>query len=106
MVKKDFKIEAEANINPALGYLSKPPTDNTHNTDNTQPTHDTPNAENKPERKSKRLNLLIQPSLLDDLSKIATMKKTSVNDLICRIVKDYNETEAKTITRYDEIFND
>lgn len=56
------------------------------------------------ERKSKRLNLLIQPSVAADLAKIAHMQKTSVNDLINRVMKEYCEAEHATLQHYDEVF--
>lgn len=100
-------------------FFTPEQTDNTDNkqqpeeaqaTDDTKPTEDAQQADNtkqteeKPERKSKRLNLLIRPSLLADLHKVATMKQTSVNDLICIIIDEYNQKEAEAITRYNEVF--
>jgi predicted HicB family RNase H-like nuclease len=38
----------------------------------------------KRELKKKRLNLIIQPSLYEEVSKIAYVKQISVNELICR----------------------
>lgn len=58
------------------------------------------------ERKSKRLNLLLQPSLLDDISKVAHMKRTSVNDLINTVLKEYREREGQTLEDYRNIFGD
>ena len=60
----------------------------------------------KPETKSKRLNLLIYPSLLKDIKKIATVKRTSVNDLINTVLGEYIQTEATKIKRYDDFFKD
>lgn len=91
--KKEFKIE-----NPALKFLDTDNTQYTHNTDNTQCAHCTE------ETKSKRLNLLIYPSLLDNLKKIATMKQSSVNDLINEVLKEYADQQAETIRRYNETF--
>lgn len=91
--KKEFKIE-----NPALKFLDTDNAQYTHNTDNTQCAHCTE------ETKSKRLNLLIYPSLLDNLKKIATMKQSSVNDLINEVLKEYTDQQAETIRRYNETF--
>ena len=88
--KKDFKIE-----NPALKFLD---------TDNTQYTHNTHNTYNTPETKSKRLNLLIYPSLLENLKKIATMQRRSVNELINDVLTEYAEQQAETIQRYNDTF--
>jgi len=115
MAKKTFKD------NPALHFISSAGqdkhdadnteyTDNTYNTGNARKTdnkHKTDNTEytdNKHERKSKRLNLLLQPSVLDNLSKIAHMKHTSVNDLINSVLKNYAETEKDIINTHDKIF--
>lgn len=94
--------------NPALAYISTPDTDstqdtgktdNTHNTDYTHNTHDT-----DLETKSKRLNLLVQPSVLEQLKKVAYMKQTSANDLINTIVKDYIAAQTEAIEEYGRIF--
>lgn len=61
---------------------------------------------NHKEVKSKRLNLLLQPSVFEDLSKIAHMKQTSVNNLINSILRDYRENESKSIEKYNTIFGE
>jgi hypothetical protein len=118
VAKKSFK-----GSNPALQYISSmeiephnaqdtQTTDNTPNTPaarNTYNAQDTSHARNMPvmhkkEIKSKRLNLLLQPSLLEDMSKVARMKQTSVNDLINKVLRDYTQNEVSTIARYDEVF--
>lgn len=60
----------------------------------------------KQERKTKRLNLLLQPSMLEDLSKIAYMKQTSVNNLINSILKGYTNTETAIVAKYNGIFTE
>ena len=80
-------------------------TDNTGYTDTKHNTEYADNAYNKQERKTRRLNLLLQPSILDNLSKIAHMKQTSVNDLMNSVLKDYAETEEETISMYDKVFS-
>ena len=102
-MSKSFKQEQ----NPALQYITEY-THNTHNTEdthNTQYTHNTDNT-HKSERKSKRLNLLIQPSLLEDITKIATMQQTSVNSLIHSLLQEYREREAPAINSYNKIFKE
>ena len=66
-----------------------------HNTDNTH----------KGERKTKRLNLLLQPEIFDKMSKIAVMNRTSVNNLINNVLKDYSAGKADVISKYNEIFH-
>jgi predicted HicB family RNase H-like nuclease len=41
------------------------------------------------EIKSKRFNMLIQPSLYDDLKRVATANKTSMNDLVHQVLTDF-----------------
>jgi hypothetical protein len=78
-------------------------TDNTYNTFSTSNTHKTYNAYIR-ETKSRRLNLLLQHSLLDNVTKIARMKQTSVNDLINTVLKSYIEQESSVVERYEEVF--
>ena len=99
MAKKTFKD------NPALQFINTVTDEYTDNTQNTDNTHNTPNTDiYYQERKSKRLNLLLQPSIFEDLSKIAYIKKTSVNDLINSILKGFAETETASVDKYNEIF--
>lgn len=91
MSKKSFKAE-----NPALAYIGAAAPAQ-------EPT--TQKLRHKAESKSKRLNLLVYPGVYEDLSKVATMKRTSVNDLINTILKEYTEAEADTITKYDSVFS-
>lgn len=118
MAKKDFKKN-----NPALQFISGA-TDNKHNTEhteymdsklNTHNKYNTNNIDNRDnkydtqntatESKSKRLNLLVYPSLLEDLKKIATMERKSVNELINTVLLNYADKNKDQIERYDGIFN-
>ena len=56
--------------------------------------------------KSKRLNLLLRPALLEDLKKIAAMERTSVNDLINTVLGEYAEREAEQIEKYNSVFGE
>lgn len=56
--------------------------------------------------KSKRLNLLLRPALLEDLKKIAAMERTSVNDLINTVLGEYAEREADQIEKYNSVFGE
>ena len=104
--KKSFKDE-----NPALRYIDtgEGNTDKLHNAVNMSDESNTKKKGRPPsdrERKTKRLNLLIQPSLIDELSKVAYMKRSSVNDLINTLIKDYVEKEADAVVQYDTLFNE
>lgn len=59
------------------------------------------NSNTKTEIKSKRLNLLIVPSLSDKLDKVAAMTGTSRNDLINKLIKDYTDSKADLVKEYD-----
>lgn len=63
-----------------------------------------PVQEQQPETKSKRVQLLLKPSVWEDLQKIAHMERRSLNDLINRIGEQYAEREAKKVEQYNEIY--
>lgn len=92
MAKKDFSS------NPALQFISTP----------VKPSEAAPieRKGSSQERKTKRLNLLIQPSTLERLTKIAHMKVTSVNDLINTVLKEYVDTEHEAVAKYDAVFKE
>ena len=60
--------------------------------------------EAKKETKSKRLNLLLQPSVLEDLSKVAFMQKDSVNNLINTALLEYRDAHKDLIDKYNKVF--
>ena len=77
MAKKTFKASIEAPINsPAEFFISS-----------------ASEAEQKPiektETKSKRLQLLVKPSILETLKQRAWEQHTSTNNLINQILEDY-----------------
>jgi hypothetical protein len=55
----------------------------------------------KHETKSKRLNLLIQPTLFEAVQKIAYVKDISVNEAVNDAVRDYNEANSGLLQLYD-----
>lgn len=96
--KKTFKDAVQAN--PALSYFSI----------QEEPAHsvgasDQDDSERN-ERKSKRLNLLIKPSVYKSISKISAMKRSSVNDLINQVLADYVQAERETLAKYKEVFGE
>jgi predicted HicB family RNase H-like nuclease len=97
------ETQVESDTQDASSIQNAQDDSNMDNTSNTQNTHIIQKT-HKRETKSKRLNLLLQPSLLDDMSKIACMKQTSVNDLINKVLRDYTQSEVSTMARYDEVF--
>jgi hypothetical protein len=58
------------------------------------------------EVKSKRLNVLILPSIADKLKKVSAVKRTSVNDLINTYLNERLEQEADALRRFDEVFGE
>ena len=113
MTKKDFKTE----VNPATMFINtvagtpaqmqapkKNETNKSRGKGVTPKKNPKPETLNKKETKSKRLNLLLQPSLLEDLSKIATMNKDSVNNLINSALLEYRDANKQTIERYNKVF--
>jgi hypothetical protein len=49
---------------------------------------------------------LLQPSLLENMTKIARMRQTSVNDLVNTVLRSYIEQEAAVVERYEEVFGE
>jgi len=96
MSKKSF-----LDLNPAMQFITKPKIDNTEYTDNTDKTD---HAYNGRETKSKRLNLLLYPSIYQDLEKIARVDRTSVNELINSVLDEYRDQRTEAIDRYDAIW--
>ena len=89
MAKKTFKTATqEQQANPALSYISEG------------------KPEPEQELKSKRLNLLIRPSVYADIEKIAAMKRVSTNDLINTVLDYYREREAAAIEKYNATFGE
>lgn len=92
MAKKTFKGTAETiKTAPALSFISEV---------------DTSSADNGREIKSKRLNLLIKPTLYRNIEKIATMERISTNELINRVLEQYAREQAEVIAKYDTTFTE
>jgi hypothetical protein len=75
----------------------------TDNVSRTVKTSTTDNTDHK-ELKSRRVNWMLKPRIHSDFEKIATMKRTSVNNLINLVLEEYILRESKTIEKYDAIF--
>ena len=86
MSKKSFKD------NPAMAFI-------THTTDYT---HDT----DRKETKSKRLNLLLTPSLHSNLLKIARVEGISLNELINVVLEKHAQQNKEVLEKYAEIWGD
>ena len=77
-------------------------TPNTHYTENTLNTK----KGIAQEHKTKRVNLVIQPSVFEDFTKIAHMKRRSFNDLFNKVIKEYIAREENTILEYNKTFGE
>ena len=85
--KKTFKSEMQAGSPAAASYIS-----------GAQP--------EGVEHKSKRLNLLLKPSIFTGIDKIRTMKRVSFNEAVNQALSEYVAAHADLIARYDETFKD
>ena len=55
-------------------------------------------------KKTRRLNLLIQPDLHEKMTKIACIKQISVNGVLIDAVKEYCAKEARALEKYERTF--
>lgn len=94
MSKKSFKSIPSAEKSAALSYISAPAA---------QPA---PQTGRELENKSKRLNLLVRPSIYRQFEKVAAMSRTTPNDLINRLMLECVEREQEAIAKYNEIFGE
>lgn len=85
--KKDFS-QLKQPSNPALNFMTEP---------------EASRPEKDAETKTKRLNLLLKPSLHEKTKKIAYIEQTSVNDLINTILEAYAEENKEAIALYDKL---
>ena len=89
--KKTFKSEVQQPRPAAASFISKP------------------EAEGNPEGvelKSKRLNLLLKPSIFIGIDKIATMQRLSVNEVINQVLGEYAEAHSDLIAKYNDVFGE
>lgn len=56
--------------------------------------------------KSKRLNLLIYPELHDALSCLAYARRTSVNNLICKVMGEFAQQHNDEVEKYRQLFGE
>jgi len=87
MSKKNFKDE----FNPALQFISASADDKTNEQESQKIIDNNIPMKRNPlyiETKSKRIQLLIQPSLHSKLKEISKQKETSLNDLIHTILEN------------------
>ncbi len=111
MAKKNFNNMS----NPALQFMTAPAADQENRaTLHTEEDKQLPEftglkrgrKPSKEETKTKRLNLLMLPSVCEDVTKIAAMKRSSVNELINTVLQQYIADNQELIEKYDEVFKD
>ena len=86
--KKSFKADM-AQTTAAASYISAPPA-----------------VEDEKELKTKRLNLLVKPSVHERIEKIAVMQRKSVNELVNNVLEAYAEDKADLVAKYDSTFKE
>ena len=108
-VKDAMKIFTD-NENSIAGIASDDSGHNTHSEfyDNNTPNDmNVPNTDNaNKERKSKRFSLLLRPSILVALNKIARMENNSPTDIINTVLEDYIKTQSVLIEKYETLFDE
>ena len=94
---KDFKN----NISPAAAFIS-----GAAGTNNVKANNEVETNNEVKEKRDARANLLFTKTTKTNLEKIATIDRTSVNDIVNKLLEDYLETRQSDIARYDEFFKD
>ena len=51
----------------------------------------------------KRISLSVQPSLYDDLQKIAYVQRKSVSEIICSLMEQYRNENQKDLEEYENV---
>lgn len=111
MAKKDFKkaVLTTAAAERFFIEASTPNADNTgtadntgslSNADTTQYTHSTAKRS-----KSKRVQLLVYPDILEAAKKAAYMNESSINAVINELLADYVQRNAEQVATYEKLFN-
>ena len=65
-----------------------------------------PGQAGEQELKSRRLNLLLRPSVYSDIAKVATMERVSVNEIINRALEEYGNAHRDTVDAYGRTFGE
>ena len=60
----------------------------------------------RPETKSVRVNMLFRPTLKKNIEKLATLDRTSLNNLVNDVMEQYVKTRSKDLEKYDEFFKE
>ena len=115
MSKKDFK----AIDNPALAFISTANTEET--TTRTEKAKETQfsgetavkaqakSAESQitnTENRNKRVQIVLTPSLFDDMQTLTRIKKSSVNNFVYQLIEKAVKENKEDIEKYKKLFNE
>lgn len=102
MAKKSFNEIT----NPALQFITQP-IEAPEQPE--QPTFNGLKKGRKPstgETKSKRVNLLMLPSVHEDITKLAVMQRISVNELVNSLLQAHIEENKELLQTYKDVFGE
>lgn len=106
MAKKDFKKAALTGAAAERFFSTKINSTgnagNVCNSDNTRYTQYTHNTDKR--SKSKRVQLLVYPDILEAAKKAAYMNKSSINAIINELLAEYVQKNAEQIKKYETLF--
>ena len=57
-------------------------------------------------KKDKRICVMIQSPLMEDIAKIARVKGISKNEVLCRAIREYRDNERRNLEKYKELFEE
>lgn len=92
---KEFNLD-----NPAMNFVTPPDAQEKKATKATSKGR----PKSKAETKSERFNILMKPSTVEALKKLATMKQTSVSGIINDLAEGFIEDEQEALKMYDKVF--
>jgi hypothetical protein len=98
MAKKTFDFGA----NPVNQFISGPALSGTPSPAAVQAEPQPPKAG----KKDKRICVMIQSALHEDLAKIARVKGLSTNEVFCRAAKEYRDNERRALDRHKALFEE
>lgn len=87
---KSFKASMEKQQQAAVSYFTEDVKQ-----DQAQPVE---------EYKTKRVNLLLRPSVHEQCNKVAYMQKVSFNDLVNTALEEYAHAHSDLVDKYDHTF--
>ena len=103
MSKKNFK----GFDNPALAFISQAETPEQETVkEKSLPAPKVEPQEAKVENRTKRVQLVLTPSMFEDVQIVAKVRKTSVNNLICELLGKEIKNHREKIEIYKKCFSE